>query len=93
LLFLIAIFNLLGCSIADRAATIDGNYRVVERVIDGDTLVMSGIGQVPFAVKRFTVLKACPLQEPTTGVTVARTCINRSDYIWLKRKMRITYDH
>src|SRR5829696_3940967 len=40
LVFLTAILNLLGCSIADRAAPIDGNYRVVERVIDGDTLVM-----------------------------------------------------
>jgi hypothetical protein len=32
--------QLLGCSIADRVAPIDGAYRVVERVIDGDTLVM-----------------------------------------------------
>jgi hypothetical protein len=32
--------NVLGCSIADRAAPINGNYRIVERVIDGDTLVM-----------------------------------------------------
>ena len=39
--FLTAVLNLLGCSIADRAAPIDGNYRVVERVIDGDTLVMA----------------------------------------------------
>ena len=31
-----AVLNLLGCSVADRA----GNYRIVERVIDGDTLVM-----------------------------------------------------
>jgi micrococcal nuclease len=34
-----AVLNLLGCSIAERAP-IDGNYRTVERVIDGDTLVM-----------------------------------------------------
>ena len=39
-LILTAVLNLLGCSIADRAAPTDGNYRVVERVIDGDTLLM-----------------------------------------------------
>ena len=39
-LFLCSILSLLGCSIPDHAALIDGNYRVVERVIDGDTLVM-----------------------------------------------------
>jgi micrococcal nuclease len=39
-LFLIAVLSRLGCSIADRAAPMDGNYRVVERVIDADTLVM-----------------------------------------------------
>jgi hypothetical protein len=39
-LFLTASPSLLGCSIADRAAPIDDNYRVVERVIDGDTVVM-----------------------------------------------------
>ena len=33
-LFLAAALNLLGCSIADRAAPIDSNYRVVERVIE-----------------------------------------------------------
>jgi endonuclease YncB( thermonuclease family) len=35
-----AVLNLLGCNIAGRVAPIDGNSRVVERVIDGDTLVM-----------------------------------------------------
>ena len=39
-LFLTAVLNLLGCSIVDRAVPLDGIYRVVERVIDGDTLVM-----------------------------------------------------
>ena len=39
-LFLTTVLNLLGCSIADRAAPIEGIYRTVERVIDGDTLVM-----------------------------------------------------
>jgi endonuclease YncB( thermonuclease family) len=39
-LFLTAALNLLGCSIVDRAVPLDGSYRVVERVIDGDTLVM-----------------------------------------------------
>jgi endonuclease YncB( thermonuclease family) len=39
-LILTTLLNLLGFSIVDRAAPIDGNYRVVERVIDGDTLVM-----------------------------------------------------
>ena len=39
-LFVTAVLNLLGCSAADRAVPIDGNYRTVERVIDGDTLVM-----------------------------------------------------
>ena len=39
-LFLTAVLNLLGCSVAGRAVPIDGNYRVVERVIDADTLVM-----------------------------------------------------
>ncbi len=39
-IFLTAVFNLLGCSIADRAAPIDGSYRFVERVIDGDTLAL-----------------------------------------------------
>ena len=39
-LLLTAILNLLGCSSANRTVPIDGNYRVVERVIDGDTLVM-----------------------------------------------------
>jgi endonuclease YncB( thermonuclease family) len=40
-LFLTAVLNLLGCSIVDRAVPLDGNYRVVERVIDGDTLAMA----------------------------------------------------
>ena len=39
-LFLAVALNLPGCSIGDRIARIGGNYRVVERVIDGDTLVM-----------------------------------------------------
>jgi micrococcal nuclease len=39
-LFLTGILNLLGCSSADRTAFLDGNYRIVERGIDGDTLVM-----------------------------------------------------
>ena len=39
-LVLLAVLNLLCCSIAERAAPIDGNYRVVERVIDEDTLAM-----------------------------------------------------
>jgi hypothetical protein len=30
--------SLLGCSIADRVTPIDGAYRIVERVIDGDRL-------------------------------------------------------
>jgi hypothetical protein len=34
-LLLTAFFNLLGCSIADRAALLDANYRAVQRVIDG----------------------------------------------------------
>jgi endonuclease YncB( thermonuclease family) len=45
-LLLAAVLNLLGCSIANRAAPIDGNYRVVERVVDGDTLVMENGGRV-----------------------------------------------
>src|SRR5687767_4616129 len=40
-LFLCSILSLLGCIIANRAAPIDGNYRFVERVIDGDTLVLA----------------------------------------------------
>jgi len=34
------VFTLLGCRIADRTAPLHGSYRVVERVIDGDTLLM-----------------------------------------------------
>jgi micrococcal nuclease len=39
-LFLTAVLNLLGCAVARDPAYTDGNYRIVERVIDGDTLVM-----------------------------------------------------
>jgi endonuclease YncB( thermonuclease family) len=39
-LLLIGILTLLGCAAAHDPAYTDGNYRVVERVIDGDTLVM-----------------------------------------------------
>ena len=39
-LFLNCILSLVACSVANRAASIDGNYRVVERVIDGDTLLL-----------------------------------------------------
>ena len=41
-----AVFNLLGCGSAHRAAPIDGNCRVVERVIDGDTLLMENSERV-----------------------------------------------
>jgi micrococcal nuclease len=35
-----AVLNLLGCSTAERPVLSDGNYRVVERAIDGDTSVI-----------------------------------------------------
>jgi micrococcal nuclease len=46
-LFLTAVLN-LGCNIPDHAALIYGNYRVVERVIDGDTLLMENGERVRF---------------------------------------------
>ena len=39
-LLLIGILTLSGCAVARDPAYNDGNYRVVERVIDGDTLLM-----------------------------------------------------
>ena len=45
-LFLAIVLNLLGCSIADPAAPLGVNYRVVERVIDGDTLLMENSERV-----------------------------------------------
>jgi micrococcal nuclease len=39
-LSLTAVLNLLGCSIAERRTISDGNFHLVERVIDGDTLVV-----------------------------------------------------
>ena len=40
-LLLIGILTLSGCAVARAPAYSDGNYRIVERVIDGDTLAMA----------------------------------------------------
>jgi micrococcal nuclease len=39
-LFLNIVLSLMGCAVPNRATSIDGNYGIVERVIDGDTLLM-----------------------------------------------------
>jgi hypothetical protein len=42
-LFLAAVLSLSGCAVARDPAPIDGNYGVVERVIEGDTLLMETV--------------------------------------------------
>jgi hypothetical protein len=40
-LFLCDILSVVGCAVANHSASINGDYRIVERAIDGHTLVMA----------------------------------------------------
>jgi hypothetical protein len=76
---LTAILNLLGCSIANRAALINGDHRVVERVIDRDTLLMETVN-----VCVSSVWTRPRLNTPISPLSTSAKRLPHSPGVWWK---------